>query len=268
MQANNEQSIIKENKLRYWKNQDMISIYPSIHVYLDISKNNKICSQSKLQNNCRLQVGLQSSIPIQIWLNPFSCHKWSIDNNAGPRFTNAFSIAIQIRWKFRFTLTMIIIQWLQQSLVYGTTAVLSWHVPKFVAISLAATELQQGEVFIVFELRAKFASETGHDCFECVSFQPARFTSVWKSENVDTSQWTSQESKHIERSSEVSIYWYGASINIQNHAIMNYDDGFLEVIYQDWCYTIFSTNTQTLVWYELMHYSYRWYITFSAQTCV
>ena len=33
MQANNEQSIIKENKIRYWKNQDMISIYPSIHVY-------------------------------------------------------------------------------------------------------------------------------------------------------------------------------------------------------------------------------------------
>ena len=42
----------------------------------------------------------------------------------------------------------------------------------------------------------------------------------------------------------------------------------LEVIYQDWCYTIFSTNTETLVWYELMYYSYRWYITLSTQTCV
>ena len=30
---------------------------------------------------------------------------------AGPRFTNGFSIAIQIRWKFRSTLTSILIQW-------------------------------------------------------------------------------------------------------------------------------------------------------------
>ena len=33
-----------------------------------------------------------------------------------------------IQWKFRFTLTSILIQWLLQNFVNGTTAVLSWHV--------------------------------------------------------------------------------------------------------------------------------------------
>ena len=74
---------------------------------------------------------------------------------AGARFTNVFSIAIQIRWKFRFTLTSILIQWSLQTFVHGTTAVLSWHVQKFVAIWWPATELQQGEFSIEFELRAK-----------------------------------------------------------------------------------------------------------------
>ena len=75
--------------------------------------------------------------------------------NPGPRFTNGFSIAIQIRWKFRFTLTSTLILWSLQNFVHGTTAVLSWHVQKFVAIWWPASELWQGEVFIVFELRAK-----------------------------------------------------------------------------------------------------------------
>ena len=71
------------------------------------------------------------------------------------RFTNGFSIAIQIRWKFRFTLTSIMIQWSLQNFVHGTTAVLSWHVQKFVAIRWPTTELWQVEVSIEFELRAK-----------------------------------------------------------------------------------------------------------------
>ena len=73
----------------------------------------------------------------------------------GPRFTNGFSIAIQIRWKFRFTLTSTLIPWSLQNFVHGTTAVLSWHVQKIVAIWWPATELWQGEVSIVFELRVK-----------------------------------------------------------------------------------------------------------------
>ena len=46
----------------------------------------------------------------------------------GGRFTNGFSIAIQIRWKFRFTPTSIVIPWSLQIFVHGTTVVLSWHV--------------------------------------------------------------------------------------------------------------------------------------------
>ena len=73
----------------------------------------------------------------------------------GARFTNGFSIAIRNRWRFRVTPNSILIQWLIQNCVHGTTAVLSWHVQKFVAILLPATELWQGEVSIEFELRAK-----------------------------------------------------------------------------------------------------------------
>ena len=79
----------------------------------------------------------------------------------GPRFTNVFSIAIQIRRKFCFTLTSILIWWSLQKFVHVTTAVLSWHVPIFVAIWWPATKLQQDEVAIEFELRAKTVSETG-----------------------------------------------------------------------------------------------------------
>ena len=74
----------------------------------------------------------------------------------GPRFTNGFSIEIQIWWKFRFTLTPILIQWSLQNFVHGTRAVLSWQVQQFVAIWWPATELQQGEISIEFELRAKY----------------------------------------------------------------------------------------------------------------
>ena len=77
-----------------------------------------------------------------------------------PRFTNGFSIAIQIRWKFRFTLISILIQWSLQHFVHGTTAVLSWHVQKSVAICWPVTELQHGEVSIEFELRARLSSNT------------------------------------------------------------------------------------------------------------
>ena len=92
------------------------------------------------------------------WSCPLCCEA---STRPGPRFTNGFSIAIQTRWKFRSTLTSILIQWSLQNFVHGTTAVLSWHVQIFVAIWWPATELWQGEVSIEFELRAKTVSETG-----------------------------------------------------------------------------------------------------------
>ena len=92
-------------------------------------------------------------------LDDYRTHsKQTVKNNehgSGPRFTNSFSIAIQIRWKCRFTLISILIQWSLRNFVHGTTAVLSWHVQKFVAIWWPTTELQQGEVSIEFEFRAK-----------------------------------------------------------------------------------------------------------------
>ena len=45
--------------------------------------------------------------------------------NPGPRFTKVFSIAIQIRWKFRFALTSILIQWLLQNFVHNSCAVVA-----------------------------------------------------------------------------------------------------------------------------------------------
>ena len=61
------------------------------------------------------------------------------DSKSGARFTNGISIAIQIRWKFRFTPTSILIQWSLQNFVHGTTAELSWHVQKFLALWWTAT---------------------------------------------------------------------------------------------------------------------------------
>ena len=80
-----------------------------------------------------------------------------------PRFTNGFSIAFQIRWKFRFTLISSLIKWSLQNVEHGTTAVLSWHVQKFVVIWWPATELQHDEVSIEFQMNCgqKTVSETG-----------------------------------------------------------------------------------------------------------
>ena len=74
------------------------------------------------------------------------------------RFNNDFSIAIQIRWKFHFTLTSIVIQWSLQNFVHGMIAVLSWHVQKMVVIWWPAMELW--EFSIKFSLWAKKVSET------------------------------------------------------------------------------------------------------------
>ena len=99
------------------------------------------------------------------WLPLRLCKETVKESTPGYRFTNGFSIAIQIRWTFCFILTSILIQWSLQNFAHRTTAVLSWHVQKFIAISWSATEWQQGEICIEFEIRAKIINETGprHD---------------------------------------------------------------------------------------------------------
>ena len=89
---------------------------------------------------------------------PLRCTHYNHQNRTGSRFTNGFSIAIQIRWKFRFTLTSNLKQFSLQNFVHGNT------VCKFVAIWWPATELKQDEFSVEFELRAKKCgqkSETG-----------------------------------------------------------------------------------------------------------
>ena len=83
----------------------------------------------------------------------------------GPISLIRFSIVIQIWWKFRSTLTSILIQWSLQNFVQGMTSVLSWQVQKFVAIWWPAMELQQGDVSIKFELGQKIVSKTGPQVF-------------------------------------------------------------------------------------------------------
>ena len=60
----------------------------------------------------------------------YCLHCLVLEDTPRPRFANVFSIAIQIRWKFRFTLISILIQWSLQNFVHGTTAELSSHVQK------------------------------------------------------------------------------------------------------------------------------------------
>ena len=102
---------------------------------------------------CPVSTGIFTSCKIILSLK----YSYHLKKKCGPepRFTNGFSIAIQIRWKFRFTLIAILIQWSLQNFVHGTTAELSWHVQTFFAFWWPATELQQGEVSIEFELRVK-----------------------------------------------------------------------------------------------------------------
>ena len=53
---------------------------------------------------------------------------------AGAHCTNDFSCTIHIWLKFHFTLSQILINWSLQNFAHDTTAVLSWHVQKFVVI--------------------------------------------------------------------------------------------------------------------------------------
>ena len=99
--------------------------------------------------------GTGSTVSQWHWNNPGGYAQCRPIPNPGARFTNGFPIAIQIRWKFHFTLISIIIHWSLHDFVHGTTAVLSWHVQKFVAIGWQAMELQRGDDSIEFELRAK-----------------------------------------------------------------------------------------------------------------
>ena len=84
------------------------------------------------------------------------------ENMSGAHFTKAFLITIQIQWKSLFALTPFLTKRLFQNFSHNTTAVLSWHVQKFVAILLPVTESQQWKVSLEFELQGiKIICEIG-----------------------------------------------------------------------------------------------------------
>ena len=60
-------------------------------------------------------------------------------------FTSTFFIVIEIRWKFHFALNSVLRKGSLQNFAHATTAVLSWHVLKFVVIWL-----QQGKISTQF----------------------------------------------------------------------------------------------------------------------
>ena len=54
---------------------------------------------------------------------------------SGARFNNGFLPAIQIRWKFRLAITLLLAIRSQQIFAHATTAQLSCHVQNFAAIT-------------------------------------------------------------------------------------------------------------------------------------
>ena len=73
----------------------------------------------------------------------------------GDHHTNGLSIAIQIRWKFRFTFTSILTKWLIKICVYDTTA-------KFVVIRWSAmVSLRKVTFPSTFNCQQIIISETG-----------------------------------------------------------------------------------------------------------
>ena len=83
-------------------------------------------------------------------------------NNAihlpGACFIEDFSIVIHIWWKICLAVVLFVVIRSLQNFAHAMTAVLSWHVQNFVAITLLVFEWNQNEIFIKFELKHKNSS--------------------------------------------------------------------------------------------------------------
>ena len=79
----------------------------------------------------------------------------SIFRVTGARFTNDFLPAIQIRWKLRLAVIPLLTIRSQQIFAHATTAQLSCHEQKFVAITVLKSRGDWNEISIEFELRWK-----------------------------------------------------------------------------------------------------------------
>ena len=139
------------------------SLRNSENIEWNIYQNAKLFMQGNDLENVICEMAVILPRPIKCFGRPTGCtYNWMECTHSAQRLChearapfNGFSIAIQIRWKFRFSVISILIQWSLQNFVHGTTAVLSWHVQKFVVIWWPATKLQHSEISVEFELRAK-----------------------------------------------------------------------------------------------------------------
>ena len=67
----------------------------------------------------------------------FLLARWHLNINTGAHFTNNVSIAIQILWKIRFSVTQFVGMVLLHNFKHNTTVQLSYHMQNFAAINLA-----------------------------------------------------------------------------------------------------------------------------------
>ena len=86
---------------------------------------------------------------------------WCFHVSPRTRLTNVFFITIQILGKFVFAVTPFLTMISLPIFVYATTALLSWHEQKFVAIGPRAFGWMQIEISIIFALGWKIVSEMG-----------------------------------------------------------------------------------------------------------
>ena len=69
----------------------------------------------------------------------------------GDHFTNNFLPAIQIRWKLRLAVIPLLAIKSQQIFAHATSAQLSWHTQKFVAITVSESRWEWHEISIESE---------------------------------------------------------------------------------------------------------------------
>ena len=84
--------------------------------------------------------------------------------NTASSHNKKFSLVIQIWWRICFALIQIVSNWSLQNFAHATTAVLSWHVQKFVADG-QEIEPKQSKLPAQFELSVKslVKKALGHD---------------------------------------------------------------------------------------------------------
>ena len=130
-------SVHKETRLQWYINRNW-NIYIKIHLTILLQNSNYVFFPGASDKNRRTSPHhARNSFPPP---TAFS---------TGAHFMFV-PLQFKLWYKFGFTLILILTMWLLQNFAHDTTAVLSCHVQKFVAIWWSVIELQQGEVSIKY----------------------------------------------------------------------------------------------------------------------